>query len=178
MARHVRQTDARARTGRHDMIRPPAAAPAAEQMTDLRVSNLIDANVKNAANETVGVIADALLEPDYRVKAFIASVGGFRRVGERHVSVAPADVTMARPEFKFASFRRTSLWRTGEVKTTGSITEAAADDATARARAEGMGCTGVGTLSKDRFGVWTGHARKDGREVVVSIDASGRVSTR
>lgn len=149
--------------------------------------------MKNAANETVGEISDLLLEPDYRVKAYIVSVGGFLGLGERHVSVAPADVTMtrdgtnsvaltmnatkeqlkARPEFKYVS-----SWRTGEVKTTGSITEAVADEATARARAEGMGYTGVGTLSKDRSGAWTGPARKDGREVVVSIDASGRVSTK
>lgn len=169
-------------------------APAAEQTTDLRVSNLIGANIKNASNETVGEIADMLLDANSGVKAYIVSVGGFLGIGEHHVAVAPADVTMtrdgansvaltmnatkeqmkARPEFKYVS-----SWRTDDVKSTSSIgSGSVADEATARARAEGMGYTNVAALSKNAAGVWMGSAKKDGRDVTVMIDATGRVSTK
>jgi sporulation protein YlmC with PRC-barrel domain len=73
--------------------RPAAATPSGDmkfysrQATDMRATNLIGANVKNMANETVGEINDLVLDKDGRVAAVVVGVGGFLGIGEREVAL-------------------------------------------------------------------------------------------
>ena len=75
---------------------PSTTAPAAEAVSDTRVSHLVGLNIKNTANETVGEIEDIILDDKMMMKGFIVSVGGFLGLGERHVAVAPADLKFVR----------------------------------------------------------------------------------
>lgn len=160
-------------------------------------SQLMGEQVYNGTADTaenIGDVKDVVIGQNGEIQFVVVGVGGFLGIGEHHVAVAPADVTMtrdgansvaltmnatkeqmkARPEFKYVS-----SWRTDEVKSTSSIgSGSVTDEATARARAEGMGYTNVAALSKNAAGVWMGSAKKDGRDVTVMIDATGRVSTK
>lgn len=49
-------------------------------------------------------------------------------------------------------------------------------EAQARAAIEASGYTGVGALTQDASGVWTGTATKDGAQAKVSVDYKGVVS--
>jgi sporulation protein YlmC with PRC-barrel domain len=73
--------------------RPAVAAPSGDmkfhsrQDTDMRATNLIGANIKNMANETVGEINDLVLDKDGKVVAVVVGVGGFLGIGEREVAL-------------------------------------------------------------------------------------------
>jgi hypothetical protein len=56
--------------------------------TDVLSSNLIDLNITNAANETVGEIKDLVLSQG-DLSGYVVSVGGFLGIGERYVVVHP-----------------------------------------------------------------------------------------
>ena len=62
---------------------------------DYSASELIGTKVVNRSNETVGEIADVMLDPSQKVRAVVVSVGGFLGVGSRYVAVNPAalDIT-------------------------------------------------------------------------------------
>ena len=56
-------------------------------------SSLKGLNVKNAGDETVGEIADVVID-GHNVNAYILSVGGFLGAGTHYVAVAPAALTV------------------------------------------------------------------------------------
>ena len=58
----------------------------------IRGSSLINMNVKNSADETIGDINDVIVGADGKVEQVIISVGGFLGVGTRNVAVAWNDV--------------------------------------------------------------------------------------
>lgn len=74
----------------------PANPPAVVSVTDANVlsSNLVDLNVTNAANETVGSIRDLVLDVDNSLTGIIVSVGGFLGLGEHYVVLEPDSVTV------------------------------------------------------------------------------------
>ena len=81
-----------------------AAAPAAQaparflsvQPADVMASDLLGIAVVNARNESIGEIADVVVDNGQTIRAYIIEVGGFLGVGERYVAVDPASVTLSR----------------------------------------------------------------------------------
>jgi PRC-barrel domain len=65
--------------------------------TDVLSSNLIDLNITNAANETVGEIKDLVLSQG-DLSGYVVSVGGFLGIGERYVVVHPNAVQISYTE--------------------------------------------------------------------------------
>lgn len=62
--------------------------------TDFVVSSIINANVKNNQNETIGEVKDIVVRKN-QVEGIVIAVGGFLGVGERYVVVDPATVHMS-----------------------------------------------------------------------------------
>lgn len=62
--------------------------------TDFVASSIINANVKNNADETIGEIKDLVIRKNH-VEGIVIAVGGFLGVGERYVVVDPATVHMS-----------------------------------------------------------------------------------
>jgi hypothetical protein len=65
--------------------------------TDVLGSNLIDLNVTNEANDTIGEIKDLVLSQG-NLTGYVVSVGGFLGMGERHVVVHPSAVKVSYTE--------------------------------------------------------------------------------
>lgn len=62
--------------------------------TDFVVSSIINANVKNNQNETIGEVKDVVIRKK-QLEGIVIAVGGFLGVGERYVVVDPATVQMS-----------------------------------------------------------------------------------
>jgi hypothetical protein len=65
--------------------------------TDVLSSNLIDLNITNPANETIGEIKDLVLSQG-DLSGYVVSVGGFLGIGERYVVVHPKAVQISYTE--------------------------------------------------------------------------------
>lgn len=63
----------------------------AAQPTDVLSSNLIDLDVTNNANESIGEIKDLVLS-EGKLGGYILSVGGFLGIDEHYVMVSPTAV--------------------------------------------------------------------------------------
>ena len=57
----------------------------------MRVSDLMDADIKNDDGETIGEVSDAIVSPSDKLTYAIIGVGGFLGIGERMVAV-PVDM--------------------------------------------------------------------------------------
>ena len=78
---------------------PTSQAPARflpVQPSDVMASDLLGIAVVNARNESIGEIADVVVDNGRTIRAYIIEVGGFLGVGERYVAVDPASVTLTR----------------------------------------------------------------------------------
>jgi sporulation protein YlmC with PRC-barrel domain len=85
---------------------PPAVAepnnavtvPKGEKMTtgEISASELLDENVVNAANETVGDVNDVILDADGKLASIVVGVGGFLGMGEKDVALSFDQLTFAR----------------------------------------------------------------------------------
>ncbi len=66
-----------------------AANPADTQMTGSQISTsaLLNENVVNAKNETIGDINDVMLDRNGKVSSIIVGVGGFLGMGEKDVAL-------------------------------------------------------------------------------------------
>lgn len=62
--------------------------------TDFVVSSIINANVKNNQNETIGEVKDIVIRSN-QLEGIVVAVGGFLGVGERYVVVDPSTVHMS-----------------------------------------------------------------------------------
>ncbi|MFE1602744.1 PRC-barrel domain-containing protein [Methylobacterium sp. ID0610] len=92
----------------------PAAAPAApatlddnlrptfvaQQPNEMVASKLIGLSIQNRANETIGSVADLVLDPDLSVKSYVVGVGGFLGIGTKYVSIARSAVQLDRVDDK------------------------------------------------------------------------------
>jgi hypothetical protein len=74
----------------------PVAAPTNVQVPQdaIMSGQLDDLDVRNAANEKVGEIEDAVISQG-RIVGYVISVGGFLGVGDRNIVVDPAAVTVS-----------------------------------------------------------------------------------
>jgi hypothetical protein len=61
---------------------------------DLRASDLIGLNVYNPNNESIGEIADLIIDDGKNLRAIVLDVGGFLGIGEHRVAVSPASVVI------------------------------------------------------------------------------------
>ncbi|MCB4803208.1 hypothetical protein QO001_002864 [Methylobacterium brachiatum] len=80
-----------------DNLRPTFVA---QTPYDMVASKLIGANVTNAANDTIGQIADFVLDQKGSVKAWIIGVGGFLGIGSKYVAVDPSVMKLDRTDDK------------------------------------------------------------------------------
>ena len=64
------------------------AATSTQTMSDqISASALLNENVVNAANETIGDVNDVLLDKNGKVASVIVGVGGFLGMGEKNVAL-------------------------------------------------------------------------------------------
>ena len=67
---------------------------------DRVTSKLVGLTIQNGANETIGEIADLVLDETFRVKAWVVGVGGFLGIGTKYVAIDPSALTIARVDDK------------------------------------------------------------------------------
>ena len=58
-------------------------------------SKLIGTSIQNKANETIGVVADIVLDDSNKIKSYIVSVGGFLGLGTKYVAIDPSVVILS-----------------------------------------------------------------------------------
>ena len=86
---------------------PAPAAPAtlandlrptfvAQTPSDMVASKLIGLTIQNPANETIGEIADVVLDERSSVKSWVVGVGGFLGIGTKYVAIDPSALKLAR----------------------------------------------------------------------------------
>lgn len=80
-----------------DNLRPTFVAQTPDDMV---ASKLIGASVTNGANETIGQIADIVLDQKGAVKSWIIGVGGFLGIGSKYVAVDPSVLKVSRADDK------------------------------------------------------------------------------
>ncbi len=80
-----------------DNLRPTFVA---QNPDDMVASKLIGSSVVNGANETIGQIADFVLDQKGAVKAWIIGVGGFLGIGSKYVAVDPSVLKLDRTDGK------------------------------------------------------------------------------
>jgi len=70
-----------------------------EQKPEDRVaSKLVGLTIQNGAAETIGEIADIVLDEGNTVKAWIVGVGGFVGIGTKYVAIDPSALTLVRDD--------------------------------------------------------------------------------
>ncbi|GEP02717.1 PRC-barrel domain-containing protein [Methylobacterium oxalidis] len=70
----------------------------AQAPSDMVASKLVGLTIQNASNETIGEIADVVLDEGARVKSWIVGVGGFLGIGTKYVAVDPSAMRLVRAE--------------------------------------------------------------------------------
>ncbi len=86
---------------------PAPAAPAtlandlrptfvAQNKSDMVTSKLVGLTIQNGANETIGEIADVVLDEKNTVKSWVVGVGGFLGIGTKYVAIDPSALKLAR----------------------------------------------------------------------------------
>jgi hypothetical protein len=68
--------------------------------TSMSTAELIGTKVRNKANESVGDIADVMVDQEGRMQSVILSVGGFLGVGTRYVAVSPTALSISKYDDK------------------------------------------------------------------------------
>lgn len=76
-----------------DNLRPTFVAQTPDDMV---ASKLIGTSVTNGADETIGQIADMVLDQNGTVTAWVIGVGGFLGIGSKYVAVDPAVLKLDR----------------------------------------------------------------------------------
>lgn len=72
----------------------------AQNPADMVASKLIGLTIQNGANETIGEIADVVLDEKSTVKAWVVGVGGFLGIGTKYVAIDPSALKLARVDEK------------------------------------------------------------------------------
>lgn len=68
----------------------------AQNPTDMVTSKLVGLTIQNGANETIGEIADVVLDEKSTVKSWVVGVGGFLGIGTKYVAIDPSALKLAR----------------------------------------------------------------------------------
>lgn len=64
--------------------------------SDMVTSKLVGLTIQNGANETIGEIADIVLDEKSTVKAWVVGVGGFLGIGTKYVAIDPSALKLGR----------------------------------------------------------------------------------
>lgn len=80
-----------------DTLRPTFVAQTPDDMV---TSKIVGLSITNAANETIGEVADVVLTFDGRVKSWVVGVGGFLGIGTKYVAVDPSAMRLERADGK------------------------------------------------------------------------------
>jgi hypothetical protein len=93
--------DGTAAPGRTATTPPPATVrtqPTKDFNADGHISSdaILEASVRNAANETIGEVEDVYVDKDGKIQTVVVSVGGFLGIGKKHVAVKWTDLQMRR----------------------------------------------------------------------------------
>lgn len=94
-----------------DPSAPKPAAPAtlandlrptfvAQTPADMVASKLIGLTIQNGAGETIGEIADVVLDEKSTVKSWVVGVGGFLGIGTKYVAIDPSALKLTRADEK------------------------------------------------------------------------------
>lgn len=86
---------------------PAPAAPAtlandlrptfvAQNPSDMVTSKLVGLTIQNGANDTIGEIADVVLDDKNTVKSWVVGVGGFLGIGTKYVAIDPSALKITR----------------------------------------------------------------------------------
>jgi len=75
-----------------------ANTPKGDKMTtgEISTSELLDENIVNAANESVGDVNDVILDSNGKVASIVVGVGGFLGMGEKDVALSFDQLSFAR----------------------------------------------------------------------------------
>lgn len=76
-----------------DDLRPKFVAQTPQDMV---ASKLVGTSVTNGAGDTIGQIADLVLDEKQQVKAWIVGVGGFLGIGAKYVAIDPSALKVSR----------------------------------------------------------------------------------
>ena len=68
--------------------------------SSLSAAELIGTKVRNKANQSVGDIADVMVDVNGKIQSVVLSVGGFLGVGTRYVAVQPSALTITKKDEK------------------------------------------------------------------------------
>jgi len=91
----------------NDTSGPVAAKPAtlsddlrpkfvAQTPADMVASKLVGLNIVNGAGDTIGQVADLVLDEKQQIKAWIVGVGGFLGIGAKYVAIDPSALKVGR----------------------------------------------------------------------------------
>jgi sporulation protein YlmC with PRC-barrel domain len=67
-----------------------------QNKSDMVTSKLVGLTIQNAANETIGEIADVVLDEKNTVKSWVVGVGGFLGIGTKYVAIDPSAMKLVR----------------------------------------------------------------------------------
>ncbi len=76
-----------------DDLRPTFVA---QNPSDRVTSKLVGLTIQNGANETIGEIADVVLDDKNTVKSWVVGVGGFLGLGTKYVAIDPSALKITR----------------------------------------------------------------------------------
>ncbi|GJD34565.1 PRC-barrel domain-containing protein [Methylobacterium aerolatum] len=76
-----------------DDLRPKFVAQTPQDMV---ASKLVGLSITNGAGDTIGQVADMVLDEKQQVKAWIVGVGGFLGIGAKYVAIDPSAVKVSR----------------------------------------------------------------------------------
>jgi sporulation protein YlmC with PRC-barrel domain len=76
-----------------DDLRPKFVAQTPQDMV---ASKLIGTSVTNGAGDSIGQVADLVLDEKQQVKAWIVGVGGFLGIGAKYVAIDPSAIKVTR----------------------------------------------------------------------------------
>ncbi len=67
-----------------------------QQPSDRLASKLIGTDIQNGSKDTIGSVADIVLDENNKVRSYIVSVGGFLGIGSKYVAVDPSVMQISR----------------------------------------------------------------------------------
>lgn len=68
----------------------------AQNKSDMVTSKLVGLTIQNGASETIGEIADVVLDEKMTVKSWVVGVGGFLGIGTKYVAIDPSALKLSR----------------------------------------------------------------------------------
>ncbi len=78
-----------------DDLRPKFVA---QTPADMVASKLVGLNIVNGAGDTIGQVADLVLDEKQQIKSWVVGVGGFLGIGAKYVAIDPSAIKVSRAD--------------------------------------------------------------------------------